>query len=214
MAFPNVNFLFNRPNIALVANPPLPGYDKILADLGWFSWVYKDRDPLGFVKNPWALKALGVDQIVSDVRLKLPSPFKTMQNHYPFLYRLDGVDPPATVWYELPYQPVKHLKHRSVRLPTILQWNETQLLVAANDLHDQPYLYLQKTWLPGWKIRVNGDPIHSEFTSYEVLMTVPLKKGENQVNIQFDPNSLRLGFFLFFLLPGLFSFALFRRRLA
>jgi hypothetical protein len=211
MAFPNMNFLSGRRSLALVANPPLPGYEKLLAGFGWFSWVYKDRDPLGFVKDPWALNALGVDQIVSDVRLKLPWPFRTLQSHYPFLYRLDGVEPPAAVWYELPHEPVKHLKRKSVVPPRILQWNETRLLVTASDPHDHPYLYLQKTWLPGWKFWVNGNPVRSTFASYGVLMTVPLKKGESQMNAQFDPNSLRLGFFLCFLMLGALSLGVLRR---
>lgn len=210
-AYPNWNIVSKRPNLVFDANPMMAGYADLYARLGWFSWVYKDRNPLGFVKDPWAMKALGIDQIVSDVRLKLPPPFRTLQDHYPFLYHLDGVEPPAAVWYELPYEPVKHLKRKSVVLPTILKWDETRLLVTANDLHDHPYLYLQKTSLPGWKFWVNGNPVRSTFNSYGVLMTVPLKKGECQMNAQFDPNSLRLGFFLFFLFSGSFFFGVLRR---
>ena len=72
-------------------------------------------------------------------------------------------------------------------------------------------LYLQKSFLPGWKARRNGNLVELGYRYYDVLMTIPLEQGKNQVDFKFDPNSLRLGFFLFFLMSGSLLLALFRR---
>ncbi|HUO59015.1 MAG TPA: hypothetical protein VMV05_12635, partial [bacterium] len=61
MAYPNMNLVYGRPNLVIDANPPMPGYAKIMADLGWFSWVYKDRDPMGFSKKLDEVRWLGID---------------------------------------------------------------------------------------------------------------------------------------------------------
>ncbi len=206
MAFPNVNFLFNRPNLALVANPPLPDYDKILADLGWFSWVYKDRDTLGFTQHLSVLQMLGVDQIVSDIPLK--TNFRTVQNHYPYVYALPSVIDQAVIDVnrnDAEFTPLQ-------KIPLIREWREIHLSLSA-EASKPATLILQKTFLPGWKALVNRNRIEL-VQSNLVLIGVPLEVGKNEVELKFDPSSLRLGFFLFFLLSGLLSFTLFRRWLA
>ncbi len=215
MAFPNMNFLSNRPNIAFVANPHLPRYFKILADLGWFSWVYKDRDPLGFTRHVEDLQMLGVDQIVSDIPLKLPKPFLTLQNKYPYVYLLTETIPKANVG--ITHEKTMELNSLESKL-RILKWNETNLSLVAN--RDNPtseietdILFLQKTFLPGWKAVVNNKKVEIK-RDFEVLMSVPLVKGDNQVELNFEPVSLRLGFFLFFVFFGVFTFSLFRRLVA
>src|SRR6185369_5348759 len=75
MGNPDMNFLFNRPTLAIDANPGMASYTELFKELGWFSWVYKDRDPLGFTHHVDLLRMLGVDQIVSDVPLQLPKSF-------------------------------------------------------------------------------------------------------------------------------------------
>ena len=45
-------------------------------------------------------------------------------------------------------------------------------------------------------------------------MSVELEQGVNQVELKFEPVSLRLGFFLFFAFFSVFSFFLIRSRLA
>ncbi len=96
MAYPNMNIMFDRPNLVFDANPTPRRYADIWAQLGWFSWVYKDRDPLGFSHNVGLLRMMGVDQIVSDIPLKLyPRPFTTAKKSYPFVYHLGSVMPKA-----------------------------------------------------------------------------------------------------------------------
>ena len=95
MAYPNMNLMFNRPNIVFDANPTPGRYADLWKKLGWFSWVYKDRDPLGFVQHMANLQLLGVDQIVSDIPLTLPKIFQIEQNHYPYSYTLAQVNPKA-----------------------------------------------------------------------------------------------------------------------
>lgn len=197
MAYPDMNLVFDRPNLVIDANPALPRYSKILADLGWFSWVYKERDPMGFIRQVGTLQMLGVDQIVMDIPLKLPKPFKTIQNRYPFVYHLDSVMPKA-------YIGITRGKVMEVNppesKPDILNWSETSLSLKAKGNKpaiwiEPDILIIQKTCLPGWKAVVNGKiaNIHREF---EVLMSLHLPEGENQIELRYEPVSLRLGFFL------------------
>jgi hypothetical protein len=218
MAFPNTNLLFGRPDLFMVANPHLTRYDKILSDLGWFSWVYKDRDPLGFTRQKLLLYGLGIDQIVSDVPLKLPEPFRVIQNHYPFVY---GFPAMSKVVVLSPIYKGRMLFTRwpTKLIPEILRWDETRVSVAAvsdkvlSPEKPQPdLLLLQKTALPGWKAAVNGRRVDLGFE--EVLMTAPLVTGKNLVEFRFDPTGLRLGFFLFFLFFAVLTFFLLRRRTA
>ncbi len=216
MAYPNMNLMFNRPNLVFDANPTPSHYADIWTKLGWFSWVYKERDPLGFSKNLDLLRMMGVDQIVSDMPLALSATFTTLQNHYPYVYFLPGAYPQAYLdvlpsnpgpLFNLKTLPCKMLPH-----PQINKWGETNLSISV--FSSQPVLLsLQKTYLSGWKGLVNG---HEEkpFLCNEVLMGIPLEKGKNQVELNFNPIGLRLGFFLFFTFFGVFSFFLINRILA
>jgi hypothetical protein len=206
MAYPNMNLVSGRPNLAFDANPALRAYDKILADLGWFSWVYKDRDPLGFSQHVSVLQMLGVDQIVSDFPLK--TNLRIVRDHYPYVYALRSVCDRAVIDLrrnDAEFNPLQ-------KVPLIKSWEETHLSLSA-EASKPAILILQKTFLPGWKAVVNGkkiEPVQSNL----VLIGIPLEAGESQVELRFNPVSLRLGFFLFFLLSGLLSFTLFRRWLA
>ncbi len=213
MAYPNMNLMFNRPNLVFDANPTPRRYADIWAKLGWFSWVYKDRDPMGFSNNIDLLRMMGVDQIVSDIPLKLPPIFTVTQNHYPFVYHLGSAMPKA-------YLGITHGKAMLLNppefKPDISEWSETRLLLSArNNKSDygSNLLFLQKTCLPGWKANINGNPVQIQ-TEDEVLTALPLETGDNRIELHFDPTGLRLGFFLFFAFSGLFSFFLIRRILA
>jgi hypothetical protein len=212
MAYPNMNIAFNRPNLVFDANPTPRRYADIWALLGWFSWVYKDRDPLGFSHNVDLLQMLGIDQIVSDIPMSLPTPFKTIQNHYPFTYFVPGTRPKAylsllSLGGEVPPPP----RHPFLA-PEILKWDETRLSLRAPT--DQAAgLLLQKTFLTGWKVLLNGNKATA--FRYNLLLTgIELPPGNNQVELKFDPTGLRLGFFLFFAFFGVFCFFLIRRLLA
>ena len=220
MAFPNWNFISNRPNIALVANPHLPQYNKILYDLGWFSWVYKDRDPLGFIRHIPLLRALGIDQIVSDKPLALPGSFKTIQEKYPYVYRLSSTMPGAFVINPALVADRELLAiHPHAPPPAILDRKETRLSILTNvDSADMAnggdLLILQKTFLPGWIPMVNGKKTMKGGPLYGALIGIPLVEGKNHVELMFEPVSLRLGFFLFFLFFTLFTFSFLRRLVA
>jgi hypothetical protein len=204
MAYPNMNLMFNRPNIVFDANPTPGRYADLWKNLGWFSWVYKDRDPLGFTHQVENLRILGVDQIVSDCPLSLPSPFKKIQDHYPFVYLLPGAFPKAYMNVvdenaELtPLQP----------FPVIHQWDETQLDLSVNPSASS-LLVLQKTFLPGWKAWVNQ--IETRPSRFNLVLSgLLLQPGPNDVVLKFEPEGLRLGFFLFFGFFSVFCFYLFR----
>ena len=218
MAYPNMNILFDRPNLVFDANPTPKRYADIWAQLGWFSWVYKDRDPLGFSKNVDELRWLGVDQIVSDIPLTLSKDFKMTQNHYPFVYSLSHVFPKAL--FGITQGKVMLVESRG-NLPKIQGWGETSLSILANGSDPSHWggpnvLIVQKTFLPGWKAWINGVsakpiPENNGLETTGVFTTLDLAPGINNVILKFEPVSLRLGFFLFFTLLGTFSFFAMRR---
>jgi len=220
MAYPNMNLMFDRPNLVFDANP-IPGcYAELWAQLGWFSWVYKDRDPVGFTHRLDLLQQLGVDQIVSDIPLKLPKPFKTEQDNYPFTYSLSGIYPRAFLLNSLPnlgplVYEIMHLSPDDLLPPPqVNYWGETKLSIRTSSPFTQStILVLQKTYLTGWKATINGRPTLTSQTN-SVLTCLNLPPGENQVEIKFEPAGLRLGFFLFFAFFSAFSFFLIRASLA
>ena len=223
-AFPNMNLIFQTAVLPFDANPSLSRYNTLLYQLGWFAWVYKDRDLFGFVHHPHLLSVLGVDQIVSDTPFTLPSKFETIQNHSPYVYRTPEALPKAYVVnrYQLVPWPqsidkleafgfnpsqeallesypgfASFSKAISISQPEIRQWSETHLSLTAKT-QEPSLLILQKTFLPGWHATVNGLPIQPLLCDL-VLTAVPLTVGVNQVELSFSPLSLRLGFFLFFI---------------
>ena len=205
MAYPNMNIAFNRPNLVFDANPTPRRYADIWAKLGWFSWVYKDRDPMGFSKNAPLLQELGVDQIVSDVPLDLPSTFRIVRNTYPFVYRLPSVLPKAFIGRI--HEKTMAINPRE-RQPNIQEWDETHLslsVIGENKAYDLDHLILQKSFLPGWKGFINGKRTTIE-RDFDVFISLPLAGGTDHVDLKFDPTGLRLGFFLFLAFFAVFSF--------
>ncbi len=100
--------------------------------------------------------------------------------------------------------------------PSILAWDETRLSLVAigkKEETEPDLLFLQKTFLPGWKAFINGEPVKTH-RDFDVFVSLPLLAGENRVELTFQPAGLRLGFFLFFTFFGVFSFFLIRRVLA
>ncbi len=210
MAYPNMNLMFNRPNLVFDANP-IPGrYTKLWADLGWFSWVYKNRNPIGFIHQEEDLRELGVDQIVSDLPLKLPASFQTIQDQYPYVYFLPGTYPKAYLTPPLESKPFESSPNPNQPTPTIKQWDETSALIQTNGFG---YLFLQKTFLPGWKAWVNGQ-VADVFCCNKVLTGISPIAGHSLIQLKYEPASLRLGFFLFFAFFGVFTFFLIRSRLS
>jgi uncharacterized membrane protein YfhO len=96
--------------------------------------------------------------------------------------------------------------------PEILRWEETRISLRA-DLDHPAFLLLQKTYLPGWKASVNGKPVKPLRCDF-VLTAIPLSPGPNQVELSFEPASLRLGFFLFLSLFSLLASLWFKRLLS
>ena len=200
-----MNLMFNRPNLVLDANPTPSSYNDLWAQLGWFSWVYHDRDSLGFSRHIDLLRLMGVDQIVSDIPLTLAEPFQTVQDHYPFVYFLPGTYPKAYL-----QGPPESKNPENPQVLPILQWDETRLHLEVQGPGD---LVVQKTYLPGWKAWDNDYP-ERPFLTNRVLMGLSLAPGKNNIVLKFEPVSLRLGFFMFLTFCGGFCFSVFRRILA
>ncbi len=211
MAYPNMNFVSGRPNLVIDANPGLARYDKLAAEVGWFSWVYKGRNPIGFAQNVDLLQKIGVDQIVTDTPLNIPVPFRITQKHYPYTYSLPETFPKARLEL-IPNGNELPPSHRTFPPPEILKWDETQLLLITNSVPSAGLL-LQKTFLPGWKVLINSQKSYLYCYNF-LLIGVDLPKGKNQVELKFEPTGLRLGFFLFFLLFSTLVIFLFSSRLA
>ena len=229
-SFPDINLISQSPVLPFYTNPSMNRYDTLLSQLGWFAWVYKDRDLIGFVHHPHLLSVLGVDQIISDTPFTLPGNFKTLQNHSPYVYGCSGTLPRAylvnqyqiTPWPQsiealetLGFNPQKEVLLESdpgfvsstkallQSRPEIQQWGETHLSFTAQT-REPALLVLQKTFLPGWHATVNGSPIRPLICNL-VLTAVPLQTGNNQVELIYSPINLRLGFFLLFLFLAVFA---------
>jgi hypothetical protein len=229
-SFPDINLISRSPVLPFYTNPSMSRYDTLLSQLGWFAWVYKDRDLMGFVHHPHLLSMLGVDQIISDTPFTLPGNFKTLHNQLPYVYGCSDTLPRAylvnqyqiTPWpqsisaLETPgFNPqrevilesdpgfVSSIKVHPQRRPEIQQWGETHLSFVAQT-QGPSLLVLQKTFLPGWHATVNGSPVQPLICNL-VLTAVPLNAGINHVEMNFLPVSLSLGFFLFFLFLVVFA---------
>ena len=229
-SFPDINLISQSPVLPFYTNPSMSRYDILLSQLGWFAWVYKNRDLIGFVHHPHLLSVLGVDQIISDTPFTLPGNFKTLQNHLPYVYGSSGTLPRAylvnqyqiTPWPQsidvletTGFNPQKAVLLESdpgfasstkallQNRPEIQQWGETHLNFMVQT-QGSSLLVLQKTFLPGWHATVNGSPVQPLICNL-VLTAIPLNTGVNQVEMNFSPVSLRLGFFLFFLFLAVFA---------
>jgi hypothetical protein len=229
-SFPDINLISQSPVLPFYTNPSMSRYDTLLSQLGWFAWVYKDRDLMGFVHHPHLLSALGVDQIISDTPFTLPGNFKTLQNHPPYVYGCSGTLPRSYLVnrYQItPWpQSIEALETKDFNLQKEVllesdpgfasstkvlprsqvetqQWGETHLSFMVQT-QGPALLILQKTFLPGWHATVNGTPVQPLICNL-VLTAVPLNAGINQVELNFSPVSLSLGFFLFFLFLAVFA---------
>jgi hypothetical protein len=173
---------------------------------------------MGFAKQPDLLGLMGVDQVVSDAPLSLPGEFQTLQDKYPYVYRLKKV---ASKFF-LGHAPGKVFFIDSWDSPKFKssRWGETSL--SFSEIENKStgvgpdLLFLQKTFLPGWKAMLNGKPKEikpgDDALGLEALMTLQLDIGRNEVVLTFEPAGLRLGFFLFFLMSGVLAFFLLRSR--
>ena len=56
-------------------------------------------------------------------------------------------------------------------------------------------LVISETFMPGWKARVDGNPVHVFRTNYAFCgLTVP--KGEHEIEVSYEPFSFRMGLFV------------------
>jgi hypothetical protein len=219
LAFPNTQLLSNTPGFNQHLGRSVPRYEQLDEKLGWFSWVYKDRDILGWSKRPTLLRTLGIDRVVSDSFLPAPKPFQSLEKSPLPAWDLPGCAPRAQwvgrarvlAWPEVldrlegsgfqplheawldkpPAFPLRPSPQASVET---LAWAETRLAVRSRAPTDG-LVVLRKTFLPGWKAFVDGkkaDILRCD----GVLIGVPVPAGENTLFLVFHPSGLRLGFFL------------------
>ncbi len=239
MAYANVNYLEHIPTLPMEANPQMNRYADTAEKLGWFSWVYKDRDPRGFTHHVGMMRAFGLDLFVSDLPMTLPSVFKPVQTRFPYSWKLSPVLPKASLvqtYRVVPYpqcldvmeypgfDPLHEVtldafpgfqladKKSNLSPPQILHWAETRLSLF-NSSPDSALLVLQKTFLPGWKAWIDGNPVRP-LRCDAVLTALWLPAGPHHIELQYDPTGLKLGFFFFLVFMGIFSFLAIRSVLA
>ena len=228
MSLPDYGWAQNRANLAGYFQPELPRYHEFLSRLGWWGWVDKSLDPLGFRRHLGLLRALGVDEIESDRPLSLPPSFHPIRREFPFAWRLSptapqaalfgrvevalwpelldrmdrrGFDPLHTALVEEPIHPVP-LPGRNPD-PDIKSWQPTRLQIATQN-QAPALLVVQKTFLAGWKARVNGQSVQA-VRAQGVLLGVPLPPGPCEVELEYLPTGLRLAFFLSWVFLGLLA---------
>jgi len=228
MSLPDYAWTQDRANLAGYFQPELPRYHEVLSRLCWWAWVDKTRDPLGFSRRPGLLRALGVDEVLSDRPMPLPSAFHLNRREFPFAWRLSsvapradlygrvevalwpqlldrmdrrGFDPLQTALVEDPIHPVP-LPGKNPP-PEIKKWEPTHLQVSAQN-QAPALLVLQKTFLEGWKARVNGQSVQA-VRAQGVLLGVPLPPGPCEVELEYRPTGLRLAFFLSWVFLGILA---------
>lgn len=235
LAFPDTNLLDGIPVLNQHLGRSVPRYEDLDARLGWFSWVYKDRDATGWMKRPSLLRAYGVGRVVSDLPFHPPAPFKTVRDSFPYLLALSGIRPralwvgktrllpwpgPLTLPEDPTYEPLKMCTlDQDERLGlsggtgavVVTTWRETSLAARVSSEFSGLTVF-QKTFLPGWKATLDGQRV-STLRCDGVLLGVPVPAGEHVLDLKFNPTGLRLGFFLSLLFLGTFlsSFAWGRR---
>jgi hypothetical protein len=226
LAFPNTQLLSGTPGFTQHLGRSVPRYEELDAALGWFAWVYKDRDVLGWSKRPTLLRTLGIDRVVSDSPLPTRKPFEFLAKSPLPAWDLPGCMP-RVQWVGkvrvLPWPaPLEKLEgsgfdplteatldspasftcapSRKTSLQTLL-WNET-LMMVRTETGTGGLVVFQKTFLPGWKAIAAGKKI-TPIRCDGVLTGVPVPSGENHLLLLFDPSGLRLGFFLALAFLGL-----------
>jgi len=233
LAFPNTQMLWGFAGFNQHLGRSVPRYEDIDQALGWFSWVYKDRDPLGWTKRPDLLRILGIDRVVSDAPLEVGPPFrrdprspvaswtldpvapralwvgKTIFLPWPdVLDKLEGsgLDPLKEAWLD---QPPEISMTGSLGSAQVESWEETRLSIRTRG-NGPGLLVVQKTFLPGWKARL--DHIARPTLRCDgVLIGIQVPEGVHQVDLRFDPTGLRLGFFIAFVFLALGAFGAYTR---
>ncbi len=225
LAFPNTQLLSGVPGFNQHLGRSVPRYEELDAKLGWFAWVYKDRDILGWAKRPTLLRTLGIDRVVSDAPLQAEKPFRSLENSPLPAWDLPGGAPRAQwvgraralPWPEVldrledsGFQPLQEAwLDRTADFPLqpstkasveTLAWTETRLAILSR-ADTEGLVVLRKTFLPGWKAFVEGR--NANIVRCDgVLMGVPVPAGENTLLLVFHPSGLRLGFFLAWVFLG------------
>jgi uncharacterized membrane protein YfhO len=91
----------------------------------------------------------------------------------------------------------------------VLSWENTRV-VCRLDGRDPGIVVLQKTYLPSWTARLDGQKVPL-LRCDGVLIGVPVPLGIHRLELRFEPTGLRLGFFLALLFLGLGGFLSFLR---
>jgi hypothetical protein len=228
LAFPDLQLLGNMNGFNQHLGRSLPRYEDIDQNIGWFSWVYHDRDSSGWAKRPKLLQSFGIDCIVSDSPFQPPKPFCATHSTYPYTYQIDGIRS-KSVWVDqiliapwpqplqTPENPLYDPSHMSYldEPPTfpvsigsgftsIVSWSETS--VSAQSSSKTPGLIVfQKSYLPGWKVTIDSKNATSVRCD-GVLLAVAVPAGEHRIDLRFDPTGLRLGIFFSLLFMASFLF--------
>lgn len=219
LAFPNANFLSGRPSLPYFLYPSLPRYEEIGAQLGWMSWVYKDRESEGWRNHPKLLRALGVDLVVANEPLTASGPFKVLPSDCFGSLSLTPVAAKAALYDRVEICPWPGLLERleeysadplkiayveslpdpfpipgSLLAPEIIRWEDLRISLRTPE-NPSCFLVLQKTFLCGWKASINGRRVPIQ-RAQGVLCGIALPKGPCDILIEFRPTGLRIALFL------------------
>jgi hypothetical protein len=234
LAFPDLQLLGNLNGFNQHLGRSLPRYEDIDQSIGWFSWVYHDRDASGWAKRPKLLQSFGIDCIVSDHPFQPSKPFLETHASYPYTYQIGGIRS-KSVWVDqiliapwpqplqTPENPSYDPSHMAYSdkpsafpilmgrgFTSIVSWSETS--VSAQSSSKTPGLVVfQKSFLPGWKAMIDGKRI-ATVRCDGVLLGIPVPAGEHHIGLRFDPTGLRLGIFFSLLFMASFLFISFSHK--
>jgi hypothetical protein len=100
---------------------------------------------------------------------------------------------------------VRDLKEPLVKLPEskieVLRYQAERLNLKIN-CGESGYLVLTDTYFPGWRARLDGEPVRIEKAA-DIVRAVPVPPGDHSIHMFYQPWGFRLGIWLF--LASIFS---------
>jgi hypothetical protein len=232
LAFPDIQLLGNLNGFNQHLGRSLPRYEDIDQNIGWFSWVYHDRDASGWAKHPKLLRSYGIGCIVSDSPFQPSKPFWETHSTYPYTYQIEDIRS-QSVWadqiliapwpqpLQTPENPAYDPSHMAYldgppTFPILMGCGSTSIVsfsetsVSAQSSSKTPGLVVfQKSYLPGWKVKIDSKNT-TAVRCDGVLLAVAVPAGEHRIELRFNPTGLRLGIFLSLLFMAFFLFIFFK----
>ena len=135
-----------------------------------------------FVGDDYSIMNLGHFRQNEDIRIRV-----TIANDYHEAYWCD------TLFYSFDKDAfVKSAERIQGKTAEITDMTNTSVTMTCTAEEEDSCLFTTIPYEPGWNVTVNGAPVAVSKCA-DALMTVPLRKGQNEVKMVFDPDYYKIG---------------------